>query len=217
VSARRTHWLLPKPLRWCWYRFWKNVYLLWLTLAHRMRVFGKHHLPRRGPYLIIANHQSLHDPPAIGASVRGEFHPLARDTLFDVPVFGWGIANCNAIPVRQDGGQDRAAIQACLDRLAEGGVVAVFPEGARTPDGAIHEFHAGASLIARKAKVPVVPAAIRGAYEVWPRSRKLPRPGGRIRVAYGEPIPAETVASLKGAELTALFEAEVRRLFDELG
>jgi len=215
-EARRGRRLLPKPLRWIWYRFWKNLYLLWLTLMHRLRVQGKTRLPRRGPYLIVSNHQSLHDPPAIGTNVPGEFHPLARASLFDVPVFGWGIANCNAIPVRTDGGQDRAAIQSCIDRLKEGGVVAVFPEGSRTPDGAIHPFLAGASLIARKAKVAVVPAAIHGAYEVWPRSRKLPRLGGRIRVNFGEPIPVETITDLKGGELTELFESKVRALYAEL-
>ncbi len=215
MKSRSGHWLLPRPLRWAWYRLWKNVYRLWLTLVNRLRAEGLEHLPS-GPYLVIANHQSLHDPPIIGTNIPGEFHPLARDTLFKVPVFGWGIANCNSIPVRQDGGQDRAAIQACIDRLKEGGIVAVFPEGSRTFDGAIHEFLAGASLVARKAAVPVVPAAIKGAYEVWPRTSKLPRLGGKIRVKYGPPISPEGIKGMKGAEATALFESEVRRLYGEL-
>ena len=62
-----------------------------------------------------------------------------------------------------------------------------------------------------------MPAAIRGAYEAWPRTRKLPRLGGKIRLRFGQPIPAADVASMKGGELTARCEADVRRLFDELG
>jgi len=209
--------MLPEPLRRSLYYFFKTLYAVWLTVAHRLRARGRRRLPE-GAFLIVSNHQSLYDPPIVGCSVRGQFHPLARATLFDIPVFGWGIRNCNAIPVRHDGGRDRQAIEACVERLRGGGVVAIFPEGARTPDGEIHPFLAGASLIARRSGVPVVPAAIRGAYEAWPRTRKLPRPGvGPIRLAFGDPIPPETIKGLKSDEATALFEEKVRALYAELG
>jgi len=217
VTADDRRGLLPKPARRLFYHFFRTLYAVWLTLVHRLRARGRHRLPR-GAYLIVSNHQSLFDPPIIGCSIPGEFHPLARATLFDIPVFGWGIRNCNAIPVRHDGGRDRRAIETCVERLKQGGVVAIFPEGARTPDGEIHPFLAGASLIARRSGVPVVPAAIRGAYEVWPRTRRLPRLfAGPIRLAFGDPIPPEAIKGMKSDEATALFEQKVRALFNELG
>ena len=209
--------LLPPGPRRAFFATGKALCQFVLTVFYRLRATGREHLPREGGYLVVANHQSLFDPPAIGVSVPGQFRPMARKTLRDVPIMGWAMANCHCIFVDQDGGQDRAAIQACIDRLKEGGVVAIFPEGARTFDGEIHTFAAGASLIARKAKVPVVPAAIDGAFDAWPRTKKFPRVlGQRIRVHFGEVIPAERIAEMKGGAVTALFEERVRELFAEL-
>lgn len=210
-ADRRT---LPAWARYPLYMFCKHLSLGLLTLLYRLRAYGKENIPTDGA-LIVANHQSLMDPPILGVHVSGQYHPLARRTLFDVPILGPLISNLNAIPVSQDGTPDRKAIQTCIERLRGGGVVAIYPEGSRTPDGEIHPFATGAALIARRGGKPVVPAAIHGAYEVWPRTRKLPRLFGRsVHVVYGEPIPPERLAGLKSAEATAIIEAEVRRLFE---
>lgn len=211
VADRRA---LPKWARYPLYMTCKHLSLALITLLYRLRAYGKENIPRDGA-LIVANHQSLMDPPILGVHVRGQYHPLARRTLFDVPILGPLISNLNAIPVSQDGTPDRRAIQTCIERLRGGGVVAIYPEGSRTPDGEIHPFATGAALIARRGGKPVVPAAIHGAFEVWPRTRRLPRLfGSRIHVTYGEPIPAERLAGLRSAEATALIEAEVRKLFE---
>ena len=203
---------LQRPL----FAFCKSLCILVLTVFYRLRAYGTENIPRGG-VLIVANHQSLLDPPIVGVNVHGHFHPMARSTLFDIPLLGILIANLNSIPVRQHGGQDRGAIQTCIERLQRGGVVAVFPEGARTPDGEIHPFASGAALIARRAGVPVVPAALDGAYRAWPRSRRLPALfGPRIRVIYGAPIPVEEFAGLRSADAAALFESRVRELYERI-
>jgi hypothetical protein len=69
----------------------------------------------------------------------------------------------------------------------------VYPEGGRSDDGEVGVFHRGVALIVRRTKVPVVPMAVEGPYRVWPSSRRLPRPMGRLSVIVGEPIPAETL------------------------
>lgn len=204
---------LPRVLRNPLYAICKFTSLALLTLLYRHRARGVENIPAEGA-LIVANHQSLLDPPILGVRVPGQYHPLARRTLFDVPILGPLIANLNAIPVRQDGVPDRPAIQTCIERLREGGVVAIYPEGSRTWDGEIHPFATGAALIARRGGKPVVPAAIFGAFDIWPRTRKLPKLTGRVQVEYGEPIPAERLAGLKSEEATALIEAEVRKLFE---
>jgi len=204
---------LPSWLRAPLYFACKHASLALLTLLYRLRAHGKENIPRGGA-LLVANHQSLMDPPILGVHVPGQYHPLARRTLFDVPLLGPLISNLNAIPVSQDGTPDRRAIQTCIERLRAGGVVAIYPEGSRTWDGEIHPFATGAALIARRGGKPIVPAAILGAFEAWPRTSRLPRAWGRVRVVYGEPIPPERFAGLRSEEATALIEAEVRRLFE---
>ena len=154
----------------------------------RFRVFGREHLPARSAFLIVSNHQSFLDPVLLGLAVRREIAFMARASLFRSAPFRLLISALHSFPVRR-GRVDLAAVKAAVARLRGGQVVGLFPEGTRTRDGSLAPFRAGFGMIAGRAGVPVVPAAIDGAHEVWPRSRLLPRPG-TIWVAFGRPMAA---------------------------
>ncbi len=142
-----------------------------------------------GPCLLAANHQSLLDPPLVGAALPFEVAFVARKTLFDNPAFGWVIRACHALPLDRDEA-DLAAIRRALAVLAEGRKLVIFPEGTRSADGALLPAKAGAGLLALKAGVPVVPIRIRGAREVLPRGGWLPTGGARIRIRFGKALQA---------------------------
>ena len=166
---------------------WLAFHLLWrITYAHASRV------PRRGPVLIVSNHQSHLDPPAVGAGLM--FRPtafVARDTLFSNPVFGWVLRAVNAIPIKRDEA-DTGAIREVLERLESGGAVVMFPEGTRSPDGCIHPFKRGMALLLKRAKCPIVPVGLDGFADTWPRSAARPHVrGNRLAVVYGEPFDPE--------------------------
>jgi 1-acyl-sn-glycerol-3-phosphate acyltransferase len=76
----------------------------------------------------------------------------------------------------------------------------MYPEGTRTRDGRLGEFKSGFALLARRAGVPIVPVAIVGAFECWPRTRLLPRPG-RIRLEFGRVLTADEVSRMDEREL----------------
>lgn len=164
--------------------------VLLFRVIYRAEVVGRENVPATGPLLIAANHQSFLDPPAIGCFVHSRhFNFVARGGLFRFAPFAWFISMLNALPIREDG-SDAAAIKETLRRLAQGRAILIFPEGSRTPDGEMHEFKRGVALLVKKARCPVLPASIEGAYEAWPSSRGIPRLlGQRVRVAYGTPIP----------------------------
>ena len=161
----------------------------------RFRAWGVGNVPRRGGVLLVSNHQSFFDPLLVGVPLPWGACYMARRTLFDVPGFGWCLWAVNAFPVER-GGVDRRAMRTAEELLSRGGALVVFPEGTRTPDGQVKPFKAGFALIAARAGVPIVPVAISGAFEAWPRHRRLPR-ARRVHVAYGEPVPAPGAA--KGA------------------
>jgi len=156
------------------------------TLFCRFRAWGLDHVPRRGGALLASNHQSFLDPTLVGTPLRRQAYYMTRRTLFEVPVLGWLIRAVNGFPVDR-GGVDRAAVRTAVDILARGHILVVFPEGTRTPDGEIKAFRPGFAMLASQAGVPIVPAAVHGAYEVWPRQQRLPRPG-HVHVAYGAPV-----------------------------
>jgi 1-acyl-sn-glycerol-3-phosphate acyltransferase len=158
----------------------------YLALFHRLRVEGREHLPAHGRALVVANHQSFLDIPIVGAAVRRHVAFVARDTLMRSRFLHWFMPRCGVILVRRNAA-DRAALREMIAHLHAGDVVAVYPEGTRSVDGSVGAFKPGALFAAREAHAPIVPCAIRGAFQAWPRGVRLPRPR-TITVRFGAPI-----------------------------
>lgn len=187
------------------------------VVAYGLRVSGRHHWPAEGGGLVCANHQSLFDPPLVGLTCPRRLCPLARDTLFTVPLLGPLIKFLDAIPIDREG-SGLAGLKETLRRLKAGQLVLIFPEGTRTRDGHIAPLKPGFIAVARRSAVPLIPVGIDGAYQAWPRTSRLPRLG-RIAVAIGQPISANQVRELSDEGLLALLterigecHAEARRL-----
>lgn len=176
----------PEPAMRRAYAFARLVSQILLIYVFRGRVFGTHHVPRRGGVLLVSNHQSFLDPVLATLAIPRECNYMARDTLFHHPVLRRVIEFLNAFPVKR-GTADMGAIKETLRRLKSGKVVLTFPEATRTVDGSVGPMRAGVVLLARKTRVPIVPMLILGAFESWPRTAKLPTPRP-ILVAYAEPI-----------------------------
>ena len=148
-------------------------------------------IPRDGPLIIAANHASNLDVPVIGSwlipRLGRRIHWLGKKELFDWPIIGWAAANGGVHPV------DRGAADVDAFRLAqrivdEGHVLFVFPEGTRSPDGALQEARDGVALLAQRTGASIVPIGVDGAYRVWPKGQRLPHPGGHITVRVGRPF-----------------------------
>jgi len=194
-----------KGLRLVWYRFWQQVARVLFVLVFGLRVHHRRRFPRTGGVLVVANHQSYLDPILAAVGMPRAFHPMARESLFRFAPFRWLIGSLYAFPVRR-GTADLGAVREALRRLKGGAVVLMFPEGTRTRDGSIGPMHGGPAAIAARAGVPIVPMVIDGAFEAWPRTRRLPRPQ-RIRVACGQPVSVGGA----GAENPEAVMAEVHR------
>lgn len=182
------------------------------TLLWDLKVYGLENVPRTGGVLLISNHQSYLDPMLLAVQLRRPVSFLARSTLFEKRAFGWLISRLNAFPVRRGEG-DIGAVKEAIRRLKEGRVLMMFPEGTRSRDGKLGRIQPGISMLVRRAGVPVVPAAISGAFQAWPRSRKLPR-AHPIRVVYGKPLETE---GLKGEKLVELIGKRVREVYEQAG
>ena len=169
-----------------YYRVLRFCSQLLFAVFFRGRVFGTHQVPRTGGVLLVANHQSFLDPVLATLALPRECHYMARDTLFKNGAFRWLIASLNAYPIKR-GTADVGGIKETLRRLKSGALVTTFPEATRTHDGSIAPMQPGIVLLARKARVPVVPCVILGAYQAWPRSARLPHPHGVV-VAYDQPL-----------------------------
>lgn len=163
---------------------------LYLTAFHRMRVHGRENLPRRTPFVVIANHASHLDALILAAAlprvVRAQTYPVAAgDVFFETGATSFASAMLiNALPLwrKKSVGHALADLRERLAR-GESGLI-LFPEGARSRDGAMLPFKAGLGMLVAGSRVPVVPAYLRGAFEAYPPGKKLPRPR-KIEVRVG--------------------------------
>lgn len=194
-----------------YYTFWCNLIRLFAKIWFRISYRHAERVPRSGAVILIANHQSFLDPPLIGVGLTRYCHFMARKTLFR-GLFGWHIHNLNAYPVDQKG-NPIGGIKETLRLLKQGEAVLIFPEGSRSLDGKLQPFHGGILTVARRAKVPIIPCAIRGAYEALPCGKKFPKPH-KITITYGQLIPSEAVQEMSEQELLEGLTQKVRELLD---
>ncbi|MFM7243435.1 MAG: lysophospholipid acyltransferase family protein [Planctomycetaceae bacterium] len=166
-------------------------------------------LPTEGGLVVLSSHQTFLDPLLLGLATDRRLSSLARSSLYRFKPFGAVITALDAVPIDRQASALKA-MKAVIERLERGAAVIIFPEGARTHDGRLGEFKSGFALIAKKAGVPIVPVAIVGGFECWPRTRLLPRPG-RIRLEFGEILTAEQVATMSD---TDIFEVCTQRIRD---
>jgi 1-acyl-sn-glycerol-3-phosphate acyltransferase len=172
----------------------------------RERVKGLENLPEGG-FVLAPNHVSNLDPWPLGMPLwpQRQLNWMAKSELYK-PVIGTLISWGGAFPVRR-GERDEAAIETAVERVREGAVVVIFPEGTRQTKGLIKKHEArprtGAARVALRAGAPLIPAAIGGT----DRLLRL----GPLSVAYGPPVD---LSGLEGDEREAAKEATERLMAD---
>ena len=172
---------------------------LMVTVLFRYRCHGRERIPTSGTVLVLSNHQSYLDPVLIGVAVNRQLNFLARETLFQWTPFSWLLSSVGTIPINREG-LGLSGMKETLRRLKRGEMMVLFPEGTRTSDGEVGPLLPGFCTLAVRSKATLLPMAIDGAFDVWPRCRWLPWPSV-IHVQIGPPISPEEVAGCDEAEL----------------
>ena len=162
-------WILTRTVAWLCFRF---------------RIVGQ--VPKTGGFIVSANHASYLDIPLLGCGMRRRAWYLGRSDLFPARGVNRLLQWLGWIPLRL-GRLDRDAFGKAISLLKEGKIVVIFPEGSRTEDGQLQAAKPGVGMIVAQTGCSVIPAYLKGTYEVLPVQAKWPqfRP---VTVTYGEPI-----------------------------
>ncbi|GHJ45440.1 1-acyl-sn-glycerol-3-phosphate acyltransferase [Catellatospora sp. TT07R-123] len=166
-----------------------------VKLAWRPKIEGQEHIPTTGGAIFAGNHLSVADEFFLGSAVSRHISFWAKEDYF----IGTGLSGMffrnlmgglGAIPVHRSGGRAAlSAFDAAIPVLQEGGLVAVYPEGTRSPDGRLYRGRTGAARLALAADVPIIPVGTIGTERVQPIGQALPNlRAGDVTIKFGKPI-----------------------------
>jgi 1-acyl-sn-glycerol-3-phosphate acyltransferase len=156
----------------------------YMRLFHALELQGLENVPARGPAIVVLNHASLLDVPAL--MVLDPFPNTAtvvKASMFKVPIVSWFLHQWGAIPVERQG-RDSTGVRNMLAVLRSGGVMAVAAEGRRTRSGRLEAINPVLARFAAGADVPILPVGIGGSFHALPPGALFPRPG-KILVRIG--------------------------------
>jgi len=199
-----------KTLKAAWYWVARFICQVFCALVFRVRFYGRENVPKNGAFILAGNHQSYLDPVFCGVGVNLHLVFVARDSLFRFKPLGRLIGSLGVIPISR-GKADVGAMKTIIARLREGRGVCLYPEATRTHDGRILPIKAGFGLLCRRSRAAVVPVLIDGAFECWPRHKRLFSPGG-ITVCYGKPLTPDQSRSMSNQELADYLTRTLRRM-----
>jgi len=196
------------------------IYLFALDRFH-LKMRGLENLPGKGPYLLCSNHQSYIDPLVMAGALP---YRLFRDTfaLGTSDLFGKGfmrrLARWLRVAVLDPDANLVPAMRAGAFGLSQGHILVLYPEGERTNDGSPRLFRKGAAILSIHAQAPIVPVAIEGFYEAWPRHKKFPK-FTDLQLVFGKPIqppPLNEASEAAYGRLTTELKSRVVAMWQEL-
>jgi 1-acyl-sn-glycerol-3-phosphate acyltransferase len=158
-------------------------------LGWRVQVTGRSNVPRRGPVILAPNHTSFCDSFFLPFVMRRRVTFVAKAEYFDSWKTSWFFRAAGQIPMRREGGSaSERALAAARDVLKGGGVLGIYPEGTRSPDGRLYKGHTGVARLALQCGVPVIPVGITGTTDVQPVGSNMMRPFKKVKIHFGPPL-----------------------------
>lgn len=200
------------------YRLARLILCDGIRLYTRMIIEGRENIPTEGPYVLAPTHRSYIDTPIAGVLSTRRMRFMGKGEMWHRRWIGWILSALGAFPVRR-GQADREALKRCIEVLAGGEPLVLFPEGERKDGPIIQPLFDGAAYVAARGNVPIIPVGIGGSAAVMPRHTKFLFPH-RTCVVVGRPIEVERSESGRASRravhhATQQLHAELQRLFDQ--
>jgi 1-acyl-sn-glycerol-3-phosphate acyltransferase len=182
-------------------RLWSRMILG--TIGARVTVTGLDAIDTARAHVYVVNHLSALDIPVLYRYLPFQFRIIAHRVVFRVPLVGWHLRASRQLMIDPDSiALSRRTLREAVQTLKQGMPLVVFPEGERSPNGEMLPFRRGAFYVAVAAQADIVPMAVLGTYEAFPRGSAHLRPG-RLQLMIGDAIP---VAGYTRADLGTLAE-----------
>ena len=191
----------------CW---WGTLYVRCLP-GCQIRVEGREKIVPGVAYVMVANHQSFTDIMALSA-LAVPFKWVSKKEAFRLPFIGWNMwLNQYVCVDRGNLRKVRETMEECKGWLKLGMSLLMFPEGTRSKDGAMHEFHNGSFKLAADCDCPVLPIVVDGTFPIYRGWKVLAFPG-QITIRVLDPVTVQDA----GGKVSVLCERVFERMKQEL-
>jgi len=174
-----------------------------MNRVFRPWVVGLDNIPEHGGAIIAGNHLSVIDSFLMPLTIDRRVYYLAKSDYFTGKglkgrLVRWFFLGVGQLPMDRSGGAASSqSLSAALDKLAEGQLIGIYPEGTRSPDGKLYRGRTGVARMVLDARVPVVPCVMVDTEKIMPIGRRIPRVG-RIGIRFGEPLDFSRYYNLDG-------------------
>jgi 1-acyl-sn-glycerol-3-phosphate acyltransferase len=176
----------------------KIILTPFLRIVFRVHIEGTDNVPRRGPVILASNHQSFIDSVFLPLAVHRRVTFVAKAEYFESWKTAWFFHAVGMIPLKRDGGSaSERALAAAKDVLCDGGVLGIYPEGTRSPDGRLYKGHTGVARLSLQTGAPVVPVAQFGTAQVQPIGASMPKLFRRVQIKIGGCLERATSDDLR--------------------
>jgi 1-acyl-sn-glycerol-3-phosphate acyltransferase len=179
-----------------WPSFFQSLWVAWLLRSNgiKIQLNGTENLKKDRSCLLVSNHASLLDIPAIISAAPFPVRFIAKHSLIWFPIFGWFLYLSGHVLIDRQSAQSAVrSLKKASSQLKKGISIIVFPEGTRSPDGEVKEFKRGAFLLAQYSKFPMIPISISGTCDMLPRHGWCFWPG-TIHIRMSRPIPTRSLS-----------------------
>ncbi len=144
----------------------------------RLVVRGREHIKPSQRYVILSNHASYFDPPALVLALGLQYRWVIKKELRKVPLFGLALETSRNLFIDRARGSDALeSIKQGVAQLPDGTGILMFPEGTRSWDGQLLPFKKGGFVIARDGQLPILPITVRGSHDRLPKGQAAFTPG----------------------------------------
>lgn len=193
---------MEKAMRW-WAR---SVFTILLS---PIRVKGMEKLDPTRKYLLVANHASAFDIPAIMSFYPGVSW-FGREHLLRIPLFGHLLKVSDYVPMKKSGIRETRMMLHKLISKSNGRTIAIFPEGTRTLDGCLGRFHKGFVHVIRSSDLDILPVTLNGFYKLKPKNRFYIDFGASLEAVIHPSISSEQLQTMSDEAILA----EVRQTLE---
>jgi 1-acyl-sn-glycerol-3-phosphate acyltransferase len=178
--------------------FWARS--LFFLSGKKIHIEGKRNIVRNKKYILLANHSSIFDIPAI-MSIIPDVTWFGREYLLKIPFFGKALRMTGYIPVKIANVRNTKSMLKQLVERSDAGTIAIFPEGTRTEDGKLMRFHRGFIYLMRASELDILPVTLNGLYSMKPKTRTTIDFSSKISVVIHKPIDFQYLVQKNDEEI----------------